>query len=139
MENYREITQKQKEKILKECPSVKFGYIIGDYKTSSKQVKKIHDYTNQLNIYAYLLSISGKKVHTLRVVNINPRTKTLAPRVGVLECPADEKKGEELVNLMWKKSKMAYDNPEYKDYIFNPNTYSFLDTKEKIETDFKEL
>lgn len=114
--------------------------VLVDYKTSSRPVKKIDDYINQMHIYAYLLDKIGKEVHTYRVVNIVARTKTIDARVGVLECKSDIKKGEYLVNLMWKKAKVGYDNPAYKDYIFNENSYSFLNNStEEIITDFKEL
>lgn len=139
MENYREITSAIRQKIEKECPSIKFGGICLDYKTSSKPVKKINDYLNQMNIYAYLLSTIGKEVHTLRVVNIVVRTKTIAPRIGVLEYPADIKRGKELIDLMHLKAKLAYDNPKYKNIIFHNNTYSFLDNSVNIETIFSEL
>lgn len=116
-----------------------FNGILVDYKTSSNQVKKIDDYINQMHIYAYLLSTIGKEVHSYRVVNIVARTKTIEPRVNILECKSDIKKGEYLINLMHKKAKIGYDNPMYKDYIFNENTYSFLDNKTEIVTDFREL
>jgi len=113
--------------------------VLIDYKTSSRPVKKIDDYVNQMHIYAYLLKLIGKEVKLYRVVNIVARTKTLLARINILECKSDEKKGEFLVNLMWKKAKIGFDNPAYKDIIFNENTYSFLNDKLEIETDFKEL
>lgn len=113
--------------------------VLTDYKTSSRPVKKIDDYINQMHIYNYLLQQIGKKVHTYRVVNIVASTKTLAPRINILETQADEKKGKELIDLMHLKAKLAYDNPTYKNVIFHPNTYSFLDSSVKPETSFNEL
>lgn len=113
--------------------------VLGDYKTSAKPVKKIDDYLNQLHIYAYLLSLTDREVHTYRIVNIVAKTKTIPARVNVLEAPADIEKGKELVTLMHLKAKLAYDNPDYKKVIFHSNTYSFLDNSVKVETSFSEL
>ena len=113
--------------------------ILCDYKTAAKQTKKIDDYVNQLHIYAYLLSLTGRKTHTYRIVSIVQPLKTIGARVNIMECKADAEKGGELIKTMHMKSKIAYDNPKYKDYIFNQNSYSFMDKSEPIEMEFTEL
>lgn len=120
------------------CDAYDKGVIV-DYKTSAKAKKDISEYTQQLNIYAYLLSLTGREVHTLRVVNIVRATKTIAPRVHQLECPADIEEGKRLVHLMANKTKLALDNPDFIDLIFTDNKYSFLSGGFKIETSFQEL
>jgi hypothetical protein len=113
--------------------------VLGDYKTSSKPQKDISPYSQQLNIYAFLLSTIGKEVHTLRVVNIIRKTKTIKPRVHVLECKADIQEGKRLVNLMANKTQLALNNPDKLELIFTENNYSFLSDGFKIETNFIEL
>ena len=100
--------------------------VLVDYKTSSIKKSKIDEYVHQLNIYAYLLSQNDYKVHTLRVVNIIRATKTMEPRINILECPADIKRGEQLLRLMTKKAELAIKNPEYRELIFTENPYSWL-------------
>ena len=120
------------------CDAYDDGVLI-DYKTSGRPVKTIDDYINQMHIYAYLLSTIGKEVHTYRVVNIVTATKTIAPRVNVIECKSDVQKGKELIDLMHLKCKLALDNPQYKNIIFHSNNYSFLDNSEKESSSFIEL
>lgn len=120
------------------CDAYDKGVLI-DYKTSAKAKKDISEYTQQLNIYAFLLSLTNREVHTLRVVNIVRATKTLKPRVHMLECKADIQEGKRLVQLMADKTKLALDNPNFKDLIFTDNKYSFLSGGFDIETKFIEL
>jgi len=120
------------------CDAYDNGVMI-DYKTAGKSTKKIDDYTQQLNIYAYLLSLSDRPVHTLRVVSVVKATKTLKPRINILECKADIAEGKRLITLMANKTKMALDNPEFLELIFCENKYSFLSDGFGIETTFKEL
>ncbi len=120
------------------CDAYNDGILV-DYKTASKAKKDISEYTDQLNIYAYLLSLTGREVHTLRVINIIRATKTLKPRIHQLECKADIKEGERLTTLMAKKTKLALDNPEFIELIFTDNKYSFLSDGFGIETKFVEL
>ena len=120
------------------CDAFENGVLI-DYKTSAKPKKKIDEYSQQLNIYAYLMSLTGREVHTIRVVNILRATKTISPRVNVLECKANVKEGQELTNFMIRKTKLGMNNPEFLELIFSPNNYSFLSDGFDIKTDFKEL
>jgi len=113
--------------------------VLTDYKTASRQTKNMNDYIYQLHIYAYLLSLTEREVHTYRIVSIINATKTMGARVNILECRSDVKKGKELVELMHKKTKLALDNPQYKDIIFTENPYSFLSDTKEVETLFKEL
>ena len=120
------------------CDALEKGVLV-DYKTSAKPKKKMDEYVQQLNIYAYLMSLTDREVHTLRVVNIIRRTKTIPPRVNILECKAEPQEGKRLVEFMIKKAKLGLDNPEFRELIFSPNNYSFLSNGFNIETDFKEL
>ena len=115
------------------CDSIN-GSVLVDYKTSKMPVKKIDMYVDQLNIYAYLVSLKGITIDTLRVVNIARRTKTLPARVVILECEADVKDGKRLVELMIDKTNLAIRNPEYRDLIFNENNYSFLSNGFNVST-----
>lgn len=120
------------------CDAYYDGVLV-DYKTSSKAKKDISEYTQQLNIYAYLLSLTGREVHTLRVVNIIRATKTIEPRIHQLDCKADIAEGKRLVALMANKTKLALSNPEFIELIFNENNYSFLSNGFNIQTTFTEL
>jgi len=113
--------------------------VLCDYKTSKSPKKKIDEYTQQLNIYAHLMELTGRKVTKLRVINIVRATKRIPPRVNVLECIADPSEGKRLIDFMVKKTKLALDNPEFKDFIFSPNNYSFLSNGFNIETKLEEL
>lgn len=120
------------------CDAYDKGVLV-DYKTASKVNKSINDYVGQLHIYAYLLSLSGREVHTYRIVQIVQKTKTLPPRINVLECDADIKEGKRIIEMMHTKAKLAHDNPQYVKAIFHENPYSFLNSTPKVEVDFKEL
>lgn len=120
------------------CDAYDNGVLI-DYKTASKVSKDISEYTQQLNIYAYLLSLSKREVHTLRIVRIIRASKNIKPRINILECQADIKKGERLISIMSKKTKLALDNSEFSELIFTENPYSFMSDKVNIETKFIEL
>ncbi len=119
------------------CDAINDNVLV-DYKTAGKYETKpaIDQYIQQLNIYAYLVSLKGIKIDTLRAVKIYRRTKTLPPRVTVLETPADVAEGERLVNLMIDKTTLALRNPEFIDLLFIDNPYSFLsdgfDVKTKV-------
>ncbi len=113
--------------------------VLGDYKTAKRASKDITDYINQMHIYAYLLHLTGREVHTYRIVQIVQKTKTIPPRINILEAKADAMAGKELIDLMYKKTKLAMDNPEYRNAIFHENPYSFLNDTVKVETNFKEL
>jgi hypothetical protein len=113
--------------------------VLVDYKTAGKVNKSINDNIQQLHIYAYLLALTGREVHTYRIVQIVHKTKTLKPRINVLECKANPEEGERLVDLMHMKAKLAYDNPDYVDVIFHQNPYSFLNDTPKVECEFTEL
>jgi len=115
------------------CDAIHGGVMV-DYKTSKTPVKKIDGYIQQLNIYAFLVSFKDIKIDTLRVVNIARRTKTLPPRVTILECDADVNEGERLVRLMIDKARLALKNPEFAHLIFTPNPYSFISDGFNIET-----
>ena len=115
------------------------GKVLVDYKTSGKPKKQMDEYVYQLNIYAYLVSLKGIEIDVLRVVNIARRTKTLPPRVTIIECKADVKKGEELVNMMIDKTNLVLRNPEFKDLIFSENPYSFLGDGFDIENRIIEM
>jgi len=120
------------------CDAYDKGVLI-DYKTSASPKKKIDDYLQQLNIYAYLMELTGREVHTLRAVNIVRATKRIPPRVNVLECKADPAEGKRLIEFMIKKAKLAIENPEFRELIFSPNQYSFLSDGFNIETILQEL
>lgn len=104
----------------------KEGGVLVDYKTSSVKKSSIDEYRQQLNIYAYLMALNGYKVNTLRIVNIIKATKTMPPRINILEGEADVKMGEETLKYMTEKAELAMRNPEFARLIFSPNPYSFL-------------
>ena len=122
------------------CDAVN-GSVLVDYKTAGKYETnpKIDQYIQQLNIYAYLVSLKGIKIDTLRAVKIYRRTKTLPPRVTVLETPADVTEGERLVNLMIDKTTLALKNPEFLHLLFIDNPYSFLSDGFSVDTKVMKL
>lgn len=104
----------------------KEGGVLVDYKTSSVKKSSIDEYRQQLNIYAYLMALNGYEVNTIRIVNIIKATKTMPPRINILEGEADVKMGEETLRYMAEKAELAMRNPEFARLIFSPNPYSFL-------------
>ncbi len=120
------------------CDSIN-GNVLVDYKTSGKAKSKMDEYVQQLNIYAYFASLKGMEIDTLRVVNITRKTKTLPPRVIILECDADVEMGKRLVDLMVRKTRLALDNPEFKELIFGENNYSFLSSGFDVKTEVTKL
>jgi len=120
------------------CDSIN-GSVLVDYKTSGKAKSKMDEYVQQLNIYAYFASLKDIKIDTLRVVNICRKSKTMPPRVAILECDADVEMGERLINLMVKKTRLAVDNPEVRELIFGENNYSFLSDGFGIDTEVTKL
>ncbi len=117
------------------------GSVLVDYKTAGKYESnpKIDQYIQQLNIYAYLVSLKDIKIDTLRAVKIYRRTKTLPPRVTVLETPADIEEGKRLVNLMIDKTTLALKNPEFINLLFIDNPYSFLSSGFNVDTKVMKL
>jgi len=110
-----------------------------DYKTSGKAKSSINEYIQQLNIYAFLASQKGIEINTLRVVNITRKTKTMPPRVIILECKADVEMGKALIDIMVRKTRLALDNPEVRELIFSENNYSFLSDGFDVETSVTKL
>ena len=72
------------------------------------------------------MALNGYEVNTLRIVNIIKATKTMPPRINILEGEADVKMGEETLKYMTEKAELAMRNPEFARLIFSPNPYSFL-------------
>jgi len=138
MEHFMELKLSEDIKLQGTCDAFLNNTLV-DYKTASKASKDIAPYSQQLNIYAYLLSLSDYRVDTLRIVQIVRSTKTMAPRINILETKADISEGKRLVTLMHNKTKLALDNPQFKDIIFHDNKYSFLSDGWGIETKFEEL
>ncbi len=120
------------------CDAIQ-GTTLVDYKTSSKAKSKMDEYIQQLNIYAYFASTKDIKIDKLRVVNITRKTKTLPPRIIVLECDADVEMGKRLIDLMVRKTRLALDNPEFRELIFGENNYSFLSDGFGIDTEVTKL
>jgi len=121
------------------CDAIMGKNVLVDYKTSVKAKSKMDEYIQQLNIYAYLASLKGYTIDTLRVVNVVRKTKTMPPRVIVLECDADVEMGKALMELMVKKTRLAMDNPEVRELIFGENPYSFLSDGFSVETNVVKL
>lgn len=115
------------------------GGVLVDYKSSSRATKDMSQYLQQLQIYSYLLSTTGRETKKLRIVSIVRQTKTIEPRIAILECDADIKEGKRLVTLMVNRTRLALDNPDFAHLIFTENIYSFLNENPKVENSYYEL
>lgn len=99
--------------------------IICDLKTSKspyKEKKDLAKHLYQLSIYSALLfKNKGITADRFRIVNVSQPTKTIKPRVHILECDVVEELGSNLLNDIVETIMLIDDKPTMKDIIFREN------------------
>jgi len=97
---------------------------IVDYKTCSKKPTGIKPYRLQLLVYAWIYRKIGLTIDTIKVVAIQRRTKTLEPRVWIIEdiiTDEDMQMIEYTMLIISRCIDIVQNNNEYKDLIFRGN------------------